>query len=325
MGGALYATWKDSFGKEHNYETVATYEGGKVYSGSDEFRDNLYKGQLLAEYEEGRIYRINAATLERAEVIAVYDDGRICGAGQGILGGVFRKQLSGTIFGNTVFYADNSTAASFEGDEEGAAAAAAVALFELDRIHPGRLSALEDKLKFILPSKRNDGSLDVPGIVKTCIAAFLTLALLSLICMFLLPFVSVAVLVLLGIHIVRLIKSGKLSADSFRKMAEKVKGLSFFEKIRKITGRLRKKKSDEPENDFYEATSPVQQDSIPFDYGDSDKTVRVRRISQSASAGTACDDGNGVNIDDVDKTISVRSYNKNMTENSKPFSNNDGE
>ena len=141
MGGTLYSSWKDAFGVSHIDEPVAVYENGKIYMAADGFLGTVAKGVLIGEYEGGIVYTVGTGTFnygKRLNAIAVIEYGKIYSISKSMLGGI-SKSLSvgecscGKVYSHSHKLMEGSESFGlYNGDEEGAAAAAAIALFKLE-------------------------------------------------------------------------------------------------------------------------------------------------------------------------------------------------
>lgn len=141
MGGTLYTSWKDSFGVSHINEPVAVFENGKIYSAADGFLGTTAKGVLIGEYEGGIVYTVGTGAFnygKRLNAVATIECGKIYSLSKSMLGGI-SKSLSvgecscGKVYSHSHKIMEGSESFGlYNGDEEGAAAAAAIALFKLE-------------------------------------------------------------------------------------------------------------------------------------------------------------------------------------------------
>lgn len=141
MGGTLYSSWKDAFGVSHIDEPVAVYENGKIYMAADGFLGTVAKGVLVGEYEGGIVYTVGTGTFnygKRLNAIAVIEYGKIYSISKSMLGGISKSLSVGECSGGKVYshshklMEGSESFGLYNGDEEGAAAAAAIALFKLE-------------------------------------------------------------------------------------------------------------------------------------------------------------------------------------------------
>jgi len=141
MGGTLYSSWKDAFGVSHIDEPVAVYENGKIYMAADGFLGTVAKGVLIGEYEGGIVYTVGTGTFnygKRLNAIAVIEYGKIYSISKSMLGGISKSLSVGECSGGKVYshshklMEGSESFGLYNGDEEGAAAAAAIALFKLE-------------------------------------------------------------------------------------------------------------------------------------------------------------------------------------------------
>jgi len=141
MGGTLYTSWKDALGASHIDEPVAVFENGKIYSAADGFLGTTAKGVLIGEYEGGIVYTVGTGAFnygKRLNAVAVIEYGKIYSISKSMLGGI-SKSLSvgecscGKVYSHSHKLMEGSESFGlYNGDEEGAAAAAAIALFKLE-------------------------------------------------------------------------------------------------------------------------------------------------------------------------------------------------
>ena len=136
MNGILFTSWEDALGMSHNDEAVAVFENGKIYIATDGFFGAIAKGTLVGEYENGNVYT-TTATGKRVNLVGKIENGNIFQVSSGV-GGEIEKSLSmgscscGKVYSHSHKLIDESTSfGRYSGDEEGAAAAAAVVLFRL--------------------------------------------------------------------------------------------------------------------------------------------------------------------------------------------------
>lgn len=141
MGGTLYTSWKDALGASHIDEPVAVFENGKIYTAADGFLGTTAKGVLIGEYEGGIVYTVGTGAFnygKRLNAVAVIEYGKIYSISKSMLGGI-SKSLSvgecscGKVYSHSHKLMEGSESFGlYNGDEEGAAAAAAIALFKLE-------------------------------------------------------------------------------------------------------------------------------------------------------------------------------------------------
>lgn len=140
MSGTLYTSWKDALGASHIDEPVAVFENGKIYTAADGFLGTTAKGVLIGEYEGGIVYTVGTGAFnygKRLKAVALIEYGKIYSLSKSILGGI-SKSLSvgeyscGKIYSHSHKLIEGSESFGlYNGDEEGAAAAAAIVLFGL--------------------------------------------------------------------------------------------------------------------------------------------------------------------------------------------------
>lgn len=141
MSGTLYTSWKDALGGSHIDEPVAVFENGKIYTAADGFLGTTAKGVLIGEYEGGIVYTVGTGAFnygKRLKAVALIEYGKIYSLSKSILGGI-SKSLSvgecscGKVYSHSHKIMDGSESFGlYNGDAEGAAAAAAIALFKLE-------------------------------------------------------------------------------------------------------------------------------------------------------------------------------------------------
>ena len=140
MSGTLYTTWTDALGVSHADEPVAVFENGKIYMAADGFLGTTAKGTLVGEYENGKVYTVGSGAMsygKRMDAVALIEGGRIYGISKSMLGGYSKSLSVGECSGGKVyahshkFMEGSGTAGLYNGDAEGAAAAAAIVLFGL--------------------------------------------------------------------------------------------------------------------------------------------------------------------------------------------------
>lgn len=140
MSGTLYTTWTDALGVSHADEPVAVFENGKIYMAADGFLGTTAKGTLVGEYENGKVYTVGNGAMsygKRMDAVALIEGGRIYGISKSMLGGYTKSLSVGECSGGKVyahshkFMEGSGTAGLYNGDAEGAAAAAAILLFGL--------------------------------------------------------------------------------------------------------------------------------------------------------------------------------------------------
>ena len=131
MGGTLCTSWEDALGVKHPDEAVAVFEDGKIYVAVDGFLGTTAKGTLIGEYENGMVYAVHK--FKRTGTVAEIENGRIYWLTGNILGGANRTLIGecscGRVYSRSKRY---DVSAVYNGDDEGAAAAAAIALFKLE-------------------------------------------------------------------------------------------------------------------------------------------------------------------------------------------------
>ena len=140
MSGTLYSSWKDALGVSHIDEPVAVYENGKIYAAADGFLGTIAKGTLIGEYENGNIYdmRRSFGSPRRNHLVGVYEGGTIYSVSNNVFGGVARSLSVGECTGGRVYshshkiMEGSESFGLYNGDDEGAAAAATIALFKLE-------------------------------------------------------------------------------------------------------------------------------------------------------------------------------------------------
>ena len=142
MSGTLYTSWKDALGISHTDEAVAVFENGKIYSAGEGFLGTTTKGTLIGEYENGIVYTIGTGTFnygERLDAVATIDDGEIYSISSNILGGISKSLSLGSCSGGKVYWHSHEilwrgseSFGLYDGDVEGAAAAAAIVFWHLD-------------------------------------------------------------------------------------------------------------------------------------------------------------------------------------------------
>ncbi|MBQ7400065.1 MAG: hypothetical protein IJW06_06385 [Clostridia bacterium] len=164
MGGKLYTSWKDALGVSHTDEVVAVFENGKIFAASEGFLGTTAKGTLIGEYENGIVYTIGTEIFnhgERVKAVAIIDDGKIYSISENITGG-FTKSLSlGSCSSGKVYWhshkilgTESDSFGSYNGDVEGAAAAAAIVFWHLD----SGVSAYNKDLEKVDSSYKNKDS-----------------------------------------------------------------------------------------------------------------------------------------------------------------------
>lgn len=141
MSGTLYSSWKDALGASHIDEAVAVFENGKIYLAADGFLGTTTKGSLIGEYESGIVYTVGNGTFnhgKRLNAVAAIEHGEIYSLSKNVFGGI-SKSLSvgacscGKVYSHSHKLIEGSESFGlYNGDEEGAAAAAAIALFRLE-------------------------------------------------------------------------------------------------------------------------------------------------------------------------------------------------
>ncbi|MBQ3055209.1 MAG: hypothetical protein IJC88_03810 [Oscillospiraceae bacterium] len=132
--GTLYRAFEDSLGNTAVDSPVAIYENGKIYSATPGFGGVTSKGTLIGEYENGFVYSVSSYS--RAYCIGNYGGGKICRVSSGVGGGVVTAGTVAT-YGSGKIYRSNGAMqysdviGMYDGDADGAAAAAAIALLHL--------------------------------------------------------------------------------------------------------------------------------------------------------------------------------------------------
>lgn len=140
MSGTLYTSWKDALGASHIDEAVAVFENGKIYLAADGFLGTTTKGSLIGEYESGIVYTVGNGTFDhgkRLNAVAAIEHGEIYSLSKNVFGGI-SKSLSvgacsdGKVYSHSHEFVEGSESFGlYNGDEDGAAAAAAIVLFKL--------------------------------------------------------------------------------------------------------------------------------------------------------------------------------------------------
>lgn len=153
MSGTLYTSWKDALGASHIDEPVAVFENGKIYAAADGFLGTIAKGSLIGEYESGIVYTVSKGSMtygNRKQAVAVIEDGNIYSISKNVMGGITKSLSVGGCSGGKVYshthkiMEGSESFGLYNGDVEGAAAAAAIALFGLDSGVSAYDSSLED-------------------------------------------------------------------------------------------------------------------------------------------------------------------------------------
>ena len=141
MGGTLYTSWKDALGASYIDEPVAVFENGKIYTATDGFLGTTAKGVLIGEYEGGIVYSVGTGAFnygKRLNAVAVIEYGKIYSISQSMLGGISKSLpvgecSCGKVYSHSHKLMEGSESFGlYNGDEDGAAAAAAIALFKLE-------------------------------------------------------------------------------------------------------------------------------------------------------------------------------------------------
>ena len=132
MGGTLSTSWEDALGAKHADQPIALYENGRIYAATDGFLGTTAKGTLIGEYEAGMVYAVHGT--RRTATVAEIENGRIYWLTGNVLGGATRSLIGECSCGHVYsrskeHYGVNGV---YSGDDEGAAAAAAIALFKLE-------------------------------------------------------------------------------------------------------------------------------------------------------------------------------------------------
>ena len=140
MRGTVYTSWKDSLGVSHTDEPVAVYEDGKIFVTADGFPGTVKKGAIIGEYENGVVYTVGnkfSGYGKRLQAVAVIEDGKIYAISSNVIGGVSKTLCGGCSVGKIYshspkFMESSESVGLYDGDADGAAAAAAVTIFGLD-------------------------------------------------------------------------------------------------------------------------------------------------------------------------------------------------
>lgn len=125
----IYTSYTDALGVTHKDEAVATYDNGKVYLAVDGFLGTVGKGRVIAEYENGRIYSVSHHLNKREYLIGIYENGVIYGVYNTITGGVGKSLPIGECYCGNIYSKKDGIVGKYDGDVDGAAAAAAVLIF----------------------------------------------------------------------------------------------------------------------------------------------------------------------------------------------------
>jgi len=165
MSGTIYTSWKDALGVSHVDEPVAVFDNGKIYAAADGFLGTTAKGVLIGEYENGIVYTVGTGAFnygKRLNAVAVIEYGKIYSLSKSMLGGI-SKSLSvgecscGKIYSHSHKLMEGSDSFGlYNGEEDGAAAAAAIALFKLE----SNVSAHDSSLDGGSSSRRSSSSDD---------------------------------------------------------------------------------------------------------------------------------------------------------------------
>lgn len=262
MGGSLYTTWKDADGVLHTDEAVLRYDLGRVYVEADGFFESFSKGQLLAEYDGGSIYSVKKGSLEKGDVIAVFDDSKICGVKSAVFGESVRSHPIGEAIAGSITDRDKKVLARYDGEDDGGAACAAVLMYDLGYKLSSEGSPAVGFMKSMLSRLGVGSSRGAAGTAKTVLAGIalaLTLMLTLALSVFVMPFALIAMIVLV---IIAIIKDANKSEDTGEEMTDK-KDISVFD------------------NDFFDSSS--ERDGLESSL---DETVKVRRSGSRTSAGS---------------------------------------
>lgn len=140
MSGTLYTSWKDALGASHIDEAVAVFENGKIYLAADGFLGTTTKGSLIGEYESGIVYTVGNGVFnhgKRLNAVSAIEHGEIYRLSKNVFGGISKSLSVGACYGGKVyshsheFIEGSESFGLYNGDEDGAAAAAAIVLFKL--------------------------------------------------------------------------------------------------------------------------------------------------------------------------------------------------
>ena len=138
MAGVLYSASKDSLGGTVQGEAIATFENGRVYAASAGFLGVTGSGRQIGRYDGGYIYDMQGGFgSSGGNCIAVYKNNEIFSVHGSVTGGyttsarAIASCSNGKVYKLGGFMEYSDFICSYTGDDEGAAAAVAIAVFNL--------------------------------------------------------------------------------------------------------------------------------------------------------------------------------------------------
>lgn len=160
----IYTSYTDALGFSHKDEVIATYENGKVYMAVDGFLGTVAKGEIIGEYENGQIYSVSPCTKQREYLIGTYENGYVYGVYNTVTGGVSKTLCVGECANGNIYSKKDGVVGKYDGDVNGAAAAAAILLFKLtSKVYASQeKSGLLDSEKVETETKNNE-MIGMPG------------------------------------------------------------------------------------------------------------------------------------------------------------------